>query len=218
MTAEVGRRSVSLGGAFYVVGAVQFFASIYITGLRYGPPDYSPLRDTISDLQAVNCGLFQGGQVCSPLHVLANSSVAVLGLLLVTGTVLFRQSLPTGQRRTVAISLMIVAGVSTFANAFTPEDVTYLGDLATALIAFLCANFALIQIGRVMSEAPDWRGFHLFSEILGIVGLAALMLDGADIIGPLGSGGIEWLIVAPTLVWMLVVGVHLLVPSVSSRF
>jgi len=218
MTAEVGRRGVSLGGALYVVGVVQFFASIYLTGLRYGPPSYSPLRNTISDLQAVNCGVFQGNQVCSPLHVLANLSVAVLGLLLVMGTVLFRRSLPAGRRRTVAIGLMIVAGLATFANAFTPEDVTYLGDLATALVAFLCANFGLIQIGRLMSATPSWRGFYPLTEVLGVVGLGALILDGANVIGPLGSGGMEWLIVAPALLWMLATGVFLLMPGVSSRF
>ena len=192
------------------MGVVQFFFSVLVAAWYYGPPGYDPLRDTISDLQAVNCGIFQGNEVCSPLHLIANASVAVLGLSLISGSLLIRAALPEERGRSSAIGLLAVAGVATFLNAFTPEDVTLLGDTATAFVAFICANFGLIQVGRLMSKDPRWKNLRLFTEILGILGLAGLIIDGAGLAGPLGTGGNEWLIVAPILVWALVVGVRLL--------
>ena len=213
MKTEAGERYALYGAAIYVVGVVQFFMGIFVTASRYGPPSYSPLVDTISDLQAVNCGIFQGIEVCSPLHVIANSSVAVLGLSLVLGSLLIRPAFPASGRRSAAIGLLVAAGMATLANAFTPEDVTLMGDVITALVAFLGANFGLIQIGRVMSEDSVWGYFRFFTTALGIVGLAGLILDGAGLAGPLGTGGNEWLIVAPILVWAFVVGILLLGPK-----
>lgn len=196
----------SYGAAFYLIGAAQFLAGMTITALYYGPPAYSPFSDSISDLQAVHCGLFQGNEVCSPLHLLANFSVAVLGLFVIVGSVLIRTRFPPGRRRTVAVGLLIAAGIGSVANAFTPEDVVYAGDIVTALVAFLGANFGLIQIGRLMSSDKRWGNFQVFTEALGVVGLMALIFDGLGITGPLGTGGIEWLIVAPILLWALVFG------------
>jgi hypothetical protein len=196
--------------ALYFSAAVQFVACIAVVGSHYGPPAYNPVSTTISDLQAVNCGPFQGAQVCSPLHVLANLSVAVLGLLMIAATLLIRPLLPAGRRRDLAVALLVVAGLAAFANAFTPEDVTYTGDIVTAVIAFLGANFGLIQVGRTMSTDPRWRGYHLFSQALGTVGISALTLDGFGLGTLIGNGAIEWLIVAPVLVWAPATGLRLI--------
>ena len=82
------------GAVFYIVAAVQFVVCMLVTASRYGPPAYEPATDTISDLQAVSCGTFQGAQVCSPLHALANLSVAVLGLLIIVGSLSLRPAFP----------------------------------------------------------------------------------------------------------------------------
>ena len=113
-----------------------------------------------------------------------------------------------GRRKDVAVGLLVIAGVAAFANAFTPEDVTYTGDLITAIIAFLGANFGLIQIGRAMSGKPGWRSYSLFSQALGTVGMAALILDGFSLGTLLGMGAIEWLIVAPILIWAPATGLR----------
>jgi hypothetical protein len=176
----------------------------------YGPPFYNFRIDSISDLQAVKCGIFQGHQVCSPLHNIANLSVALAGLLLVGGTLLARRRFPANRRMSVALYFLIIGGLAALANAFTPEDVTLIGDTVTAFIVFLFANFGLIQVGRELSNNATWRKLGAYSEISGIIGVVALILDGVNISGPLGSG-IEWIIVAPVLIWMLVVGTLLLV-------
>jgi hypothetical membrane protein len=202
-------RLVRYGAFLYVLGAVQFVVGMVVAALYYGPPRYDIQRNSISDLQAVNCGLFQGSQVCSPLHLIANSSVTLLGLLLVLGTLLIRTRFPAGRRRTIALGLLVVGGLGAAANGFTPEDVTLAGDTLTALIAFLGANFGLVQVGRLMARDPGWGRCRLDTEISGVVGLVALILYGANITGPLGAGVMEWLIVVPVTVWVLVIGTHL---------
>jgi hypothetical protein len=198
------------GAVFYIVAAVQFVVCIAVTASRYGPAAYEPATDTISDLQAVSCGTFQGAQVCSPLHALANLSVAALGLLIIAGSLSLRAQLPGGRRRDVAIGLLVVAGLAAFANAFTPEDVTLTGDTVTAIIAFLGANLGLIQFGRAISIGPWRRGYRLFSQVLGTVGIAALILDGFGVGTAIGTGTIEWLIVGPILVWAPATGFRLI--------
>jgi len=200
----------SYGAALYIVAAVQFVVSMAVTASRYRPPAYNPVTDTISDLQAVNCDTFMGAYVCSPLHALANLSVAALGLLIIAGSLSLRPRLPGGRRRDVAVGLLVAAGVAAFANAFTPEDVTLTGDTVTAIVAFLGANFGLIQIGRAMSIEPRWRGYRLFSQALGTIGVAALILDGFGVGTAIGTGTIEWLIVGPILVWAPATGFRLI--------
>lgn len=196
--------------ALYVVAVVQFVACIAFTASRYGPPPYDPLTVTISDLQAVSCGIFDGSYVCSPLHTLANSSVIVFGLLMVVGSLSLRPLLPGGRQKDLAVGFLIVAGVGAFANGFTPEDVTFTGDLVTAIIAFLGANFALIQIGRTLSTDPKWRSYHFFCKALGTIGIAALTLDGFGLGTLIGQGAMEWLIVAPIMVWAPTTGIRLI--------
>jgi hypothetical protein len=145
--------------------------------------------------------------------MLANLSVAVLGLLTVGGSLSFRSLLPDGRRRDIAVGLLVVAGLAAFANAFTPEDVTWSGDLVTALIAFLGANFGLIQIGRITPMEPRWQGYSLFTQALGTVGIVALIFDGFGLGTVIGTGAIEWLIVAPILVWAPATGLCLILKT-----
>jgi Protein of unknown function (DUF998) len=204
------KKTTPYGAFFFIVATVQFIICIAITASRYGPPAYNPVTVTISDLQAVNCGIFQGAYICSPLHDLANISVATLGLLVIAGSLSFRTRLSASRRRDVAVSLLLITGLAALANAFTPEDITLTGDLITAIIAFLGANFGLIQIGRTLSVDPLWRGYAIFSDVLGTVGIGALILDGFGLGTAIGEGAIEWLIVAPILVWELVIGLRLI--------
>ena len=217
MLSHSGRKRSSLGSALYIVAALQFVVLLAIAGSRYGPPTYNPVTVTISDLQAVDCGTFQGAQVCSPLHALANLSVAALGALVVAGSLLLRPAFPGGRRRDAAVGLLVVAGLASVVNAFTPEDVTWIGDLVTALVAFLGANFGLVQIGRAMPTGVRWGGLRFFSQCLGILGVGALTLDGFGLGTVIGTGTVEWLIVAPILIWTPTTGIYLILETRSAQ-
>lgn len=61
-----------------------------------------------------------------------------------------------------------------------------------------------------MSTDPTWRGCRLLAQTLGTIGVVALILDGIGLGTAIGTGAIEWLIVAPILVWTPVIGVRLI--------
>ena len=191
-----------------------------VTAAHYGPPPYNPVSDTISDLQAVHCGPFQGAQVCSPLHAVANLSVAVIGLLMITGSLSLRRALPGGSRRDKAAWLFVIAGLAAFTNAFTPEDVTVAGDAITAFVIFIGTNFGLILIGKAMLAEHRWRGLALSAEALGSLGVASIILDVLGFGTVMGEGLIEWLVIAPFLIWAPAVGLRVIFdpqPAVGSE-
>jgi hypothetical protein len=66
-----------------------------------------------------------------------------------------------------------------------------------------------------MSHDPKWSALGTPTQILGAIGLGALILDGLNIAG-LGSGLLEWIIVAPILVWTFVLGFRLSIFRPSS--
>lgn len=176
-----------------------------MAALSYGPPPYHFASNSISDLQAVRCGDFDGQHVCSPAHAAANAGVFLAGICLIFGTLLAWPTITReGQYRKPAYSL-VLAGIAAAANAFTPEDVTLIGDVITAFIIFLATDVGLILLGRLSSRAPGLRRLFAYPAILGEFGFLVLILWSLGLTGPLGAG-IEWLVVAPILVWMLVTG------------
>lgn len=65
-------------GAWAVLSVVQYFvAEAAVIEAWAGPEPYDRRTGLISDLGAVNCGVFDGRHVCSPLHGLMNASFVV---------------------------------------------------------------------------------------------------------------------------------------------
>ena len=204
------KRRVSFGAALYIVATVQFLIGMTVAVLYYGPPPYDLQQNSISDLQAVSCGLFQGNQVCSPLHTVANSSVAILGLLLVAGTVSDPNWIP-GRKAMVGRARSPCPGRSgrpckcVHPGGRQPHGghADRPGGVPRRKLRPHTDRKAHVQRFRAPRLSHLHRGLR-------VVGLAALILYGAGVTGPLGPGGMEWLIVAPILLWAFVMGIHLL--------
>jgi hypothetical membrane protein len=60
-----------------------------------------------------------------------------------------------------------------------------------------------------MFRDTRWDGFRTYTVLSGFVALIAVALFANKVYAGLGVGGMERLIVAPVLLWALVVGVHL---------
>ena len=60
-----------------------------------------------------------------------------------------------------------------------------------------------------MFRDTRWDGFRAYTLLSGVVGLVALVLFATKTYAGLGVGGMERLIVAPVILWSLVVGIHL---------
>jgi hypothetical membrane protein len=216
-------RSVHHAAILWIVGIVVFLIGMVVTQLAWTNPSYSLTQNYISDLGAVNCGYFPSGSthyVCSPWHDVFNASIIVMGLFLILGVLLIPTAFPARGSRRVGLALLVLAGIGAIGVGLSPEDVNRTAHYLSAFLAFAAANFALIVLGLAMFRDTRWDGYRAYTFLSGIVGLVALGLFGANawtwggFWGDWGVGGIERTIVAPVLLWAIVVAVHLLrIPS-----
>jgi hypothetical membrane protein len=204
-------RSVRHGAILLVVGTVQFLVGMAVTQVGW-TTHYSLLQNYISDLGAVNCGNFPASSthyVCSPWHVVFNISIVLLGLLLALAAMLIRSAFPARGTRSLGLVLLVVAGLGSIGVGLSPEDVNLTVHSLSASAAFVAGNLALLVLAFAMFRDTRWDGFRVYSLLSGLIGLVAFVLFLENVWGPLGVGGMERLIVAPVLLWSLVVGIHL---------
>jgi hypothetical membrane protein len=192
---------VKIAGLLFFVAATQFVLCLTIAEALY--PGYSVSDNYISDLGV------------GPSSIVFNSSVFLLGLLLLIGIYFLRHS---SNFKTVNILLILMAigaiGVGVFTKDFT------LAHGAVSSMAFFFAGLSAIASFKVL-EKP----FSLISIILGVMTLAALALFSSGIVTSgsltsteaydsifylgLGPGGMERIIVYPALMWLAGFGGHL---------
>jgi len=215
-TPERTDRAIRSGAGLWILGALQFVVAMGVTQygwdlLRSGPtPVYSLLNNYISDLGAVSCGPFGSMYVCSPWHNVFNVSIVLLGLLLSFGVIWLARSIPPGPARGLGCLLVIVAGIGAIGVGLFPEDVNRTAHAISALPAFLLGNLGAITLGYAYYTRDRAVGWLAYSVASGVVGLVALGLFVGKIYGPLGIGGMERLIIAPLLLWVVVEAVRLL--------
>ncbi len=219
-------RAVHHGAILLIVGALEFVAGMIITQLLWdtSPPygQYSLLHNYISDLGAVHCGqvaLSLGGRyICSPGHDVFNASIVLMGVILVLACVLIRTGFPPRRTSTIGLALLAISAIGAIGVGLSPEDVNLQVHTASALVAFLFGNVALVVLGIAMFRDTRWSGYRAYTILSGLVGFIALCLFAAKVYGPLYVGGMERLIVAPLLLWAIVAGVHLLrIPTFAPR-
>jgi hypothetical membrane protein len=209
-------RSVHHAAILWVVGAVQFVLGMAVTQWAWDyyrtppTPVYSLTNNYISDFGAVHCAVFHQGYVCSPWHDVFNVSIVLLGIFLILGVLLIPTAFPRRSSSRLGLALLALAGIGAIGVGLSPEDVNLTVHMVSALLAFAGGALALIVLGFAMFRDTRWDGFRVYSMLSGLVSLVALVLFVAKTYGPLGVGGMERLIVAPILLWSIVVGIHLL--------
>lgn len=209
-------RTIRAGAALWILGVVEFVIGMGVTQygwdlLRTGStPVYSLQFNYISDLGAVNCGLFDGAMVCSPWHNVFNVSIILLGLLLILGALWIARSLPAGPARGLGLLLLIIAGIGAIGVGLFPEDVNGTAHVLSALLAFALGNLGAITVGYAYFTRDRSTGWLAYSAVSGLIGLVALGLYATKIYGPLGLGGMERLIIAPLLLWATIEGIRIL--------
>jgi hypothetical membrane protein len=206
-------------GAWSVLSVLQYFAAeAAVIGDWAGPEAYDLRTGYISDLGALNCGIFDGRQVCSPLNWLMNSSFVVQGLGMLLGALLLSSGLlcvaAVGdlrvQRRRkpwlAAVWVRILtgtAGAGTVIVGLVPEDVGSGWHIAGAVMYFLAGAAALLVLGILWLRKTPFAWFIL---ACGAVSLAALVtggLTGMDVPEP---GTLERLMGYPVTVGMATAG------------
>jgi len=204
-------RAVHHGALLWVLGVLEFVVAMGVTQAGYTGTSYSLTGNYISDLGAAHCEILRSNvYVCSPWHDVFNVSIVVFGALVILGTLLLRTAFRPRGVRTLGLLLLLVAGAGSIGVGLSPEDVNLTVHSLSALAAFLAGNLALLILGVAMFRDTRWDGYRTFTMVLGLVGLVALLLFLARAWGALGAGGMERLIVAPDLLWLLLAGVHLI--------
>ena len=190
-----------VAGTFFFIAATQFVLGLTLAETLYS--GYSISGNYISDL-----GI-------GPSSIIFNSSVFLLGLLLLIGTYLLRH-VPDFEIVNAMLLLMAIGAMGV--GIFTKNYRTTHGAVATT--AFFFSGLSAITSSKVLKKP-----LSSLSIILGAITLAALALFSSGMIMSgsltsdiaydsnfylgLGPGGMEHMIVIPALMWLAMFSGHL---------
>lgn len=174
-----GGTRLEIAGLLIFIGAGQFLTAMMIgAALR---PSYSTATNTISDLGVGSTAL------------LFNTSIVLLGILIVIAAYLLKEAM----RSAPFAMLLILTGIGAAGVGIFPET-TGAPHLIFALIAFLFGGISAIYSSRFTP-----RPFGIISVILGLLTIIALVLFSTGNYSSLHQGGMERLIVYPSILWAL---------------
>jgi len=184
----MGYSNGKIAGTLFFIAASQFILGLVVAEALY--PGYSISANYISDLGV------------GPSSTIFNSSVFLMGLLIIIGTY-FLQRAFNFKLLTVLLILTAVGamGVGVFTENTEPTRMHGI----VSMIAFLFSGLSAICSYRLL-KMP----FSAISIILGLMDLVALSLFAGGVYLGLGVGGMERMIVYPILVWGTGFGGHLI--------
>ncbi|MFE3068487.1 DUF998 domain-containing protein [Streptomyces sp. NPDC059247] len=202
---------LSVGAAVLIVNAAQWVIAEAVTAGAWKNPAYSYATNYISDLGVPDCGTqFQGRELCSPRHVLMNTSFMVEGVLFAIGVVLLARLL-SGRARRVVTALAVAHGVGMVAVGLfhgSPDGPSHglALHIGGAGVGILCANTVAILAGALGSlRLPT--AYRVFSVAVGALGIAGIALVG---VSESTAGTFERSSVYSWLLWSVVTGTLLL--------
>jgi hypothetical membrane protein len=194
----MGLSNASKSGVAIFAGAVQFGIGLILAEVYY--PNYNVSTNAISDLGAT-CP--SGGGPCvinQPASTIFNTSVVILGLLILVSGYFFQRSF----RYKPSTAVILLSGVGAIGVGLFPET-TGIWHGLFSLITFLFAGLSAL-VNAKFQRKP----LFYISIALGLFTLVATVLYvGTEYLG-LGQGGMERMIVYPVLLWVLGFGGHLM--------
>jgi len=196
-------------GVAVFVGAVQFGVLLIVSEILYSGNGtnsygythgyaYSVFTNYVSDLGAT-CPS-KGACYIPPSAMLFDSSIALMGLLIVVGAYFLHKAF----RWTPASVMVALSGVGALGVGLAPET-TGIWHGIFSLMVFLFAGLSAIVTYRFQKKPMAY-----FSVILGVATLIALALYVPNIYLGLGPGGMERMVVYPALLWSIAFGGHLM--------
>ena len=188
-------------GAWSVLSVLQYFAAeTGVIGAWAGPQPYDRRTGYISDLGAVNCGIYDGRDVCSPLHWLMNASFIIQGLGMLLGALLLGSGLlcvaaragarvqpGRGKPWLAAAWVRILtgaAGAGTIVVGLVPEDAGSAFHFIGAVTYFLAGAGALLVLGVLWLRQTPLGWFILACGVVSLAALATGGLTGMDVPEP----------------------------------
>ena len=190
-----------VAGVLFFVAVTQFILGLVIAEALY--PSYSLSENYVSDLGV------------GPSSIIFNSSVFLLGLLLVFGTYFLRHS---SDFKTVNRLLFLMA-IGTMGVGVITKDFTVAHGVVSS-VAFFFSGLSAIASAKALKKPLSLIGIVLGAMTLGALGLFSIgMITGGSLTSNiaydsnfylgLGPGGMERMIVYPTLMWLAAFGGHI---------
>ena len=184
----IDREARRRAGAILFVGGMLFLMLMLLAELLY--PGYSPSYHHISQL---GVGPF-------PSNVMFNASVFLFGVSGVAAAAMLYR----GERGRPFCAVLAVAGVGAMGVGLFPQDM----PAPHALFALLA--FGGGAMTAILSHRAMGRHLGRIGALLGIISLAALALFLSGLHLGLGGGGMERMILYPSLLWILAMGAVLM--------
>ncbi len=183
----------SIAGILLFIGAFQFF--IFMTISEALRPSYSVNLNYISDLGVgANAYIF-------------NYSIISLGILVIISAI----ALASINRRKILPYTVILIGIGAMGVGIFNENAPYHLHDYVSLITFLFSGISAI-VAVTWAKGP----FRALSAIVGIFILVAMGLYIENIYYSLGPGGMERMIVYPTILWGMAFSGYLIGPNRGS--
>jgi len=198
-----------VGPLLFVSSALYFYAQI-ATAWVFGPPSYSLVTNTISDLGNTACGRYDNAYVCSPRHTLMNVSFIFLGVVMVAGSALLYQEITAQRRERVAgllgFGLMALAGLGAILVGAFPENTSGALHITGAGLAIGAGNLGIFVLGALLSLPEAMRRYML---LFSVTSLTALVLFAAHRYFGIGAGTMERIAAYPETIWLISFGLFI---------
>jgi hypothetical membrane protein len=187
--------SGKVAGALIFVAIAQFVLGLIVSEALYS--GYSTSGNYISDLGV------------GPSSIIFNSSVFLLGLLLIIGTYFLQRVFKEYKMLTLMLILTSIGAMGV--GVFT-EDFAILHGIVSLIVFLFGGLSALFSVicSRVHRFKLVKTPFSVISVTLGVMCLGALLLFAAKMDFGLGVGGMERMIAYPVLIWGAGFGGYLL--------
>ena len=175
-----------VAGTLFFIAASQFVLGLIVAEALY--PNYSISGNYISDLGV------------GPSSMIFNSSVFLLGLLIIIGAYFLRRAFNS---KALTALLVVTAIGAMGVGVFTENSGTI--HPVVSFIAFLFGGLSAILSFKLL-KTP----FSLLAVTLGLMTLGSMVLFAGKIYLGLGPGGMERMVVYPILIWGAGFGGHLI--------
>ena len=189
----------TIAGALLFVGGLQFIVAMIVAEAVY--PNYSVSANYISDLGVWN----------KPSATIFNPSIILFGLTILVSAYFIQREF----RRGAITGFFVLAGLGPIGVGIFPENTILVHGVPVIHSVAAIISFVFGGIAAISSYKITMGPFRYFSVILGVATLFALLLFATtrpEYLG-IGVGGMERMIVYPTLVWTISMGANLLPSS-----
>lgn len=200
--------AIRYGALLMILGSIEFVVGMAVAQYAFPCAQvcYNPLTNPISDL---------GNTVASPLWPVFNYSLALLSVTIIASLILVGNVFGKDLYYKLGVLFSSLAALGAMGVALVPENTILPVHSYFAIIAFLSTGMLMLLFGIAMHPRKEWKYYSAYSMAGGLFSIIVLLIFTLPLFGVriawatsgsgFGFGGMERLIVAPLLIWLVVI-------------